>query len=444
MKGNPEFARNLWLEITPQRMLIMPMVLGALFLLAFVSDKYSFADSVATTAIMAYLALALLWGTKQASESVMNEIRDHTWDSQRMSSISPMDLAIGKLFGSTIYSWYGALICLTVYALSVQPKKSGDPLMMVLVFLLGGIFAQSVGMLASMMAIRKDRKLTRGQTAGFLILGVVVTLPFFGVVVESHLPVEWYGVTFDWTPFLISSLFCFTFWAIAGIYQLMRVELQVRNMPWLWYGFVIFLMVYAAGFTMTAKVANESTLGAAPPPLFAAFFVALATTYFMAFAERKDFILISVLMGQVRNKEWRTFLERSPRWILTLPLAMIAGVILALSGSGDLGARVKLLAMVASLLFFTFRDLGVMLFCNLGGSTKRADMLTVLYLSLLYGIVPTIFEVMGFKSATLLFWPRIDLYPFLGAALALLEAIAMACLVKRRWLMRQQAANAVS
>ena len=35
MRGNPEFIRNLWLEFTLHRVLVMPAIVGILFLLMY-------------------------------------------------------------------------------------------------------------------------------------------------------------------------------------------------------------------------------------------------------------------------------------------------------------------------------------------------------------------------------------------------------------------------
>jgi hypothetical protein len=51
---NPEFRRNLWLELTPQRLIGMPLVLGALFLLAFTIDGKSFGENVANTSLLLF------------------------------------------------------------------------------------------------------------------------------------------------------------------------------------------------------------------------------------------------------------------------------------------------------------------------------------------------------------------------------------------------------
>jgi hypothetical protein len=434
MTGNPEFRRNIWLEITPNRMIGMPLVLFALFFMAYVSDDNRLATLVTSTATGAFFVISLLWGTKLASESVMNEIRDHTWDGQRMSAISPWALSWGKLFGSTIYTWYGALICLAVAGLSATGENAGETMKSLLLFLLVGVLAQAVSLLASLMAIRKERKFNRSQTAAFLILGIVATSPFFGTAFDSKSLADWFGTHYERLDFVLGSLFCFTLWAIVGIYHLMRAELQMKNRPWVWYGFVLFLMGYVAGLFYSVPSVAAKPWGAASPPVLAAYFTAVAVTYFMAFAERKDFLSLHVLFRLASSGMWGRFLERSPRWILSFPIPVAAGIALMLFPRlTSAGAPAGIGWFVLASIFFMARDFGIMLFCNLGKSARRADMLTVLYLALLYGIVPSTLSAMGLETTTHLFWPGAGQYAYLGTAASLLELLAIAWMVAIRW-----------
>ena len=50
---SPEFRRNLWLEITTYRLISMPVVLGAVFYLSFVSDDYQLGKAVSSTSARA-------------------------------------------------------------------------------------------------------------------------------------------------------------------------------------------------------------------------------------------------------------------------------------------------------------------------------------------------------------------------------------------------------
>ena len=50
MMGSPEFRRNLWLEFTPHRLIAMPVLLGAVFLLTTMGAGRTFDESTGTVA----------------------------------------------------------------------------------------------------------------------------------------------------------------------------------------------------------------------------------------------------------------------------------------------------------------------------------------------------------------------------------------------------------
>jgi hypothetical protein len=59
-----------------------------------------------------FVVIVVLWGTRAAAQSIVGEIRDKTWDLQRLSAIGPWEMVWGKLFGSTLLMWFGGAICL--------------------------------------------------------------------------------------------------------------------------------------------------------------------------------------------------------------------------------------------------------------------------------------------------------------------------------------------
>src|SRR5690606_10106396 len=61
-----------------------------------------------------FCAFCSVLGTYQASMAFREEIRNNTWDFQRMSSIGPWQLAGGKFLGVTSYAWYVGILLLVV------------------------------------------------------------------------------------------------------------------------------------------------------------------------------------------------------------------------------------------------------------------------------------------------------------------------------------------
>jgi hypothetical protein len=100
---NAELRRNIWLNFTAQRLILTPLIIS---LIIYVT--YMFSGKGDSGSLSFYLAcfFIFLWGVKDASETVIEEINNSTWDFQRQSTISPWSMTCGKLFGSTLFSWW--------------------------------------------------------------------------------------------------------------------------------------------------------------------------------------------------------------------------------------------------------------------------------------------------------------------------------------------------
>ena len=432
MNINPEFRRNLWLELTPSRLVGMPLVLGVLFFLAYLLDNKQYGEGVAKTALVLFGLLAFLWGTRLASEALIAEIRDHTWDNQRMSVIGPWSMTWGKLLGSTIYPWYGSLICLLVY-LTSRPDL-GLSLVETAVLMVGsGLLGQAVGLLSSQQAIRKSQRYGRFQTTAFLVLGAGCAVSLLNWPFSESAGIFWYDRYYPDDHFVLASLMVFLAWAVFGIYRLIRAELQLKSQPWAWALFVLFLMAYVAGFLGESRWADGQSLSQLR--LLGAFLIAMTLAYAMVFCERKDPVAFRRLLQYLGHRKWGRALEAFPLWLSTLPFVILTCILLV---SVDLTSEAidetKHVAVPAvAMVLFMLRDFGIVLFLNLGRAPKRADMLTILFLFLLYGVIPTILTGLDLDHLTGIFWPVPGVSVEIILPAALVQAVAMLGLVGYRW-----------
>lgn len=426
MNINAEFRRNLWLELTPSRLVGMPLVLGLLLLLVFLLDGKQYGEGVARTAQVLFGLLTILWGTRLASEALITEIREHTWDNQRMSVIGPWSMTWGKLLGSTIYPWYGALLCLPVY-LSARTLSVLSPVETVVLMIGSGLLSQAVGLLASLQAIRKNPHHGRLQTTAFLVLGAFCGFSLNTWPFAAARGVTWYGRHYTDGDFVLVSLVIFLAWSVFGIYRLLRVELQLRSLPWGWGVFVLFLVVYAAGFA--GELPWRGNAGPWQQRLLTGFLITLALTYGTAFCERKDPVTFRRLLQAIGRRRWSQALTAAPLWLSSLPPVVLFCLLLIGADRNDGPLLLPALAMLLLLL----RDLGLLIFLNLSRIPKRADMLAVLCLVLLYGVVPTILSALDLDSLAGLFWPRPGQSATLALPAAFGQALVMAWLVTVRW-----------
>ena len=424
---NPEFRRNLWLEMSQYRVIGMPLVLGAMFLLTYLLSDRELGQEVAALALTLCGLIVILWGASQAAESILSEVRSHTWENQRMSAMSAWDMTWGKLFGGTIYSWYGAVICLAAYLASSQE----NPVLTVktmLLLVLCGLFSQMLALVASLQTLKKDRSIARSQATVYALFGLMSVMPLLQLGFTRHGLVEWYGISLSNMDFSLASLSLFVAWALTGIYHSMRSELQMHNGVWVWALFVLWLMSYLAGF-MGDVVPMKWSVNSSR--LLVACMVVLSLTYLMIFVESKDPVVFSRLKMMFEQGEWVQINRNLPCWLTTALMAFVVCALLTLTFPVEKGLKSSLFFMAIYL--FVLRDLCIILWINFSKERKRADMTAVLYLTILYGLLPSIANALGLDFLDMFFFPQWQENVLLGTVAGAVQFALVFWLAKRRW-----------
>ncbi len=414
---NPELQRNLRLELTPHRMFAMPLVLGLFFLFLAVVSSDDWPDSLASTASWFIGAIVLLWGGRQATESVIEEISQRTWDWQRMSTLSPWDMTWGKLFGATSYSWYGAILCALVLIFTLPAAESPSNALVILSALFGyGLLMQALGLTLALHIARRYRAISSRETTGAYFLMLLMTSGVLPAILinslESSVPdLVWHGLPLPRTEFNLLSLWIFVGWAWLGAYHAMRRELQFKNPPWAWLAFVVFCMVYLAGFDIAAE--HEKEL-AVPFTWLIAFGTGLFWTYLLLLSEAKDLTQARHLALAWQRGQWADLLDQTPRWLLTLLLtSAIALVALVVAPHVPIDSGYSALPIIMlSMTLFALRDVGIVLLLNwpaklntTPNANRRADVAAMVYFLVLYLVVPGILANSEFPALAALFWP---------------------------------------
>ena len=178
---NPELLRNLWLEATPFRLLQIVGLLLVVFAVSSAAPRNLLTPEGAATVL--YWFFVVLWGTRNAALSVVGEIRERTWDGQKLSAIGPASMMWGKLLGSTSANWFGGLICLPVILWAAWRDAGPVPALSFGVILLAlGLFAQGASLLSSLVLIRRNSGNWRLDTFLCQVAGIGAG---FGSVVHS-------------------------------------------------------------------------------------------------------------------------------------------------------------------------------------------------------------------------------------------------------------------
>jgi hypothetical protein len=432
LKLNPELARNFKLELTSQRLVLMPVILVLLagLILSFGGNDFSMGsgwndyDKLCQFSLIAFLLITGIWGAKSAADGILDEYNNKTWDWQRMSTISPMKMTIGKLFGSTIYNWYGGIICLFIYFVSSILSNHHSMLVSfvsMLNVILTAIALQGFTILSSLMQIRKGdgRRKIKSTSAIFLaIFGLSFIVNgfnenqsrIFGVANNLY----WYKINFGIFGSLLSPVF-FCSWIVAGLYRSFRTEFQYENgLKW-WVIFLISLAIYLTGYFV-----RPNYLGIEKILVASAIAASIAIGYFfitwiMAMAEPKEFIPIREALLSWKNKNYRKFYTQAPLWLVGLIFSAGMSVLTCIvflmcrssNGSsayldqrGDfliqaffdqMNSNIAAYALVPiAAFFFLLRDVSLILLINLSGKRKRADGTALLLLVVLYVIAPAL------------------------------------------------------
>jgi len=432
---NPELLRYLWLEMTPHRVLATPLVLASVFgLVHLLSDGAR--DAMATLAWWIVAVLGVLLGARATSEAVASEVVDGTWDQQRLSSVAPWSMTWGKLLGAPVFTWYAIALCLAPLVFGATARMSrGEALEQAALLGVSVLFAHAVGLLASVHVAAGGRLRPDRRARGLHLVGGLATLPMLAIAYPVFIDGwrgsrAWFGIAIDMRPFIWCTFAAFTAWAVIGCHRLMRAELQLRNGPLAWIGFVAFCMLWVAGLAwhdgkLTAGVLSLQVPALSTAGVVAAHLTALALGYAALFTEAKDPVTLRRLLAALRAGAARGVLESLPRWTWSVPLGLLT--VAAATGAGG-----GLALGVSSLAFFV-RDAGIVTLLNLGARRERADAAALLYLALLYGVAPLI--VQGVTPWRMAGWlvPLPDGSLMLALVPPALQAVLVWALVRLRW-----------
>lgn len=450
MNLNPEFRRNLWLELSPHRLIAMPVILLAIFFLSASIGESGNWWGVPRASLLAYFVIVYFWGTRRAAASLADEVRGRTWDGQRMSALGTWAMTWGKLFGGTVYIWYGGMICLAVFVFAESAISGpGEASMLAGHHLLSGLLGQAAAFVAALVLLRKMRPAPRLPIILCQGIGLSALVGFqYGMsdvfITRAAVPaapdvVHWYSWTVSTPEFNLASLAAFLAWTLFAAYRLMRVELQHRTLPWAWIGFSLFLMAYATGFI---PVGLERDL-----PVFKwiapSFLIAILLLYIALFAGPKDVVDQRAFLRACAASDWLRAGVLAPLWLPSLVVMLIIGAALmtqipvGLSDSrGWFGFRdvsAMLPYLVLAVMLFVLRDMGILLLLNLGARGIRADLVGLVYLFLFYNVFGGLVSSAGWDSALPFFLPvpRDTTIEMLGPVLA--EVLLVFAAVVWRW-----------
>ncbi|WP_417912934.1 hypothetical protein [Candidatus Electronema sp. TJ] len=409
MIWNPEFRKNIQLEINPVKLVLMPMVLGMVFVSVYLSNtKEVAAQPMQITSLILFTLLVFVWGTKMVVESLVSEFNNRTWDSQRMTAISPWSLAWGKLFGSSLFAWYGGLYCLLVFAVTslIVPTKDAQLMLKsLLIMIFAGCCIQTILFVSILTEFAKKRESDKMTDSSYSVLGILMLVKISMVeaaVYNAESVMHWHGIAILPIDMLLYSSLFFCLWGIVGMHRAMRKELQYENWPIAWTLFLPSLMIYCIGFIPPGFIHGAPLLF-----LFCwiSFVIAISLFYLMLLVEAKHLVDLRLLITGIRQGAWSALAAKIPAWLISLLFAAcICVLMLLLAGTADLSSIYNDYTFFIpqlpplTLLCFCLRDLGIVLHVNFSSTKKNRDMVALFYLAILYLLLPLLLSIAGAEA----------------------------------------------
>jgi hypothetical protein len=417
---NPELKRNLWLSFSTHRLIAMPALLGLTFLAVAMSDHDPglTPDALFYASTLLFIFIVWLWGARNANSTIVDELRDKTWDQQRMSALEPWAMTWGKLFGSTSYNWYGGVFCLLVAIPAGIMSHQTFWLSELLILIAVGVMIHATLIALNLHTGQLEMQLI--QRGGLGWLAIILALPAFTLFVNTARQpqfVTWWSLVFESRSFLLGSAALFAGCAVFAAWRIMCNALQVRTLPWAWPLFAVILAVYFTGMIDFATDAPLFSLG------YTGLFIAAAMTYATLFTEPVSLRDWNRLQLRWKSRDWRGWLEHLPLWPTTLLLAFCFALLATLMESPRVDDPempfVLFLHEPFALALMLLRDACIVLFFSVGPKAKRAFGVAVLYLVVLDLLLPFLFKVANLDVLSYFFMPMGVRYGAAGSILAM-------------------------
>jgi hypothetical protein len=216
---NPELIRNYWTEISALKLWMVPIFVVLILVLSFITPQNMNAklDLIRVVAVVFFVASAFLYGGVLCSLSVYREVKNRTWNNQRLTLLTPAEMVIGKWFGPSLYAWFIALIALGVYLFgSLSRALLFESLWYALILvLLAGVIQLGSGALGLGMSRRFSLNRSGSYTPA-------IPLVILGIVIASSLypALSWkqYDYTIQWWGFEIHRLSLIAGWMFLALF----------------------------------------------------------------------------------------------------------------------------------------------------------------------------------------------------------------------------------
>lgn len=378
--------------------------------------------------------LLVFYGAICAAKAVTQERAERTWDFQRLTPLSSLELAAGKFLGAPVYAWFlfACMLPAALIALLLAPGQTA--------WLFAGRFAIGLScalfaMAAGLLASAYDD--TGGSGMGHLA-GPLVGLAGLGALNASYRylkgwsaansqPIPFYGFQLGEAQgvlFLTATFLAFGAWAFLGARYRIGRDLLERRRLWRLPAFLVFLAWYVAGFCLPQDARTGGDLLAAlVMPALAAYMAAFLSS------ERREYWRRWLAKENAARR-----LDQAPAWLKGSAAVLVISVVLALCSSGGAFSAEKI-SNRYFLLFplFMLRDFFFLQWCRFSAS-RRPEMMALAYLALAYALPGIMLSTANMKGLLPFFVPsaQAGMNAFANLAGPLAQALVMGWLLYKK------------
>jgi hypothetical protein len=425
---NPELKRYSCLEIKINKIIILFAIITLIYLTAYSLSWTAF--HLSYISISLFHILVSLWGSKEISSALPDEVNEKTWDRQCMTGLSPLKLTIGKLIGPALFQWIGGLVVLIIGVIATLSEGNGsNGILQIINTLLIGMLFNMMALLSSLIIVSGERlssfsnkKIKTGFFIFIIIIGYSFITTFFriagwGGMLFNFTDNEsgtggtyWYNISFNPVVFQIFSLIFFCIWLMIGNFQSMRRELKYINNNNLLWLFIITMVIYCfgLGFNPLFKLKECILLG-----WFAASSFILIVTYFLMISERENIIEVKKIFSKNPYLLLKKPTDNSPAWhvfIVSSIILLITGMLLfythnfddesrwtdlLLLFAGSIDIKNQSVLFIFCILLLMLRDLYITRYINYFSNFNNKQLAIIIYFATIYGLLPVLFKTAG-------------------------------------------------
>lgn len=318
--------------------------------------------------LWAQAAVLLGYGTARAASSVMNERQEGTWDLQRLTPLSPEQLAVGKLLGAPLYAFFLAAMLQPWAFLAAALRGAPEPWSWGAAYLSLGSAAflfLSVGLVVSAYS---NEALERGSTATGVLLGILSFQAFTPVILAGGRSqvFSFHGLPLPWPVLWAFTAASLGAWAFLAARWRIGKDLLLGPKWWRLPAFLAFVTWYQLGWSgMSTRLS------------------VLAPAILVYMASILNGVSLDYWRQWLREAKGPEFLHRAPLWIVGVAAFACLAVVATLMPSA-LGPDAALRPYPLMQALFLVRDLCFLQWMRLGGH-RRPEVVGLACLAAAYG-----------------------------------------------------------